>query len=310
MKYLKILLLIAIIGVVLLTITYFVIDNIQEPKSITEIAPEEAPGSFINLSEGRVHYQFHGPETGELIILVHGGGVTGCHVWDKTIPALTDAGYRVFCYDLYGRGYSDRPETVYNPELLYRQFSELLNSLEIEKPFYLFGQSLGAMVATDFTVKHPEKVKKLIYVAPAILGSFSTKAYLKVPLLSDLLMTFYWSPRSVNNQMEEFYSPDGMGEYREKLHYFKKFEGYKDVNLSTWLNTYTVSLEASLDDIGANGTAVLLVMGNEDPLIPVHAKSYFENSIANLSVHVINKAGHMPHYEKPEEVNIIILDFL
>lgn len=309
MKYLKIFISVVAIGTLLLLVVYLITRQVQEPHKIEDFQ-KDAPGEFVELSTGRVHYKLHGPQNGALVILIHGGGVAGDHVWTKTIPALTDAGYRVLSYDLYGRGYSDRPDVIYRPELLYAQFEALLNALQIEEPFHLFGQSMGAMVATDFAVKHPEMVKKLVYIAPATLGAFSDKWYFKLPVLSDMLMTFYWYPQSVASQMEEFYKPEGMQEYKGKLDYFKQFKGYKRVNLSTWLNTYTVSLEASLKEIGRQNTAVLLIMGKEDPLIPVKSKEVYQAAIPTISVAIIEAAGHMPHYEQPDQVNEYIIDFL
>lgn len=309
MKYLQIFSLFIVLGLLLLFVVYFITDKIQEPYKVQN-AQKEVPGSFVDLSMGRVHYEFYGPDSGDLVILVHGGGVAGYQVWAKTIPALTTAGYRVLAYDLYGRGYSDRPETIYRPELLYEQFGELLNSLHINTPFHLLGQSMGAMIATDFTVKHPEMIKKLVYIAPATLGAFSDKWYFKIPVFSDMLMTFYWYPQSVSSQMEEFYRPEEMQEYKKKLNYFKKFKGYKQVNLSTWLNTYTISLEKELKEIGKQNTEVLLIMGKNDPLIPVKSKQVYEEAIPNVSLRIIEEAGHMPHYEQPKQVNEYILTFL
>lgn len=309
MKYLKILISIVAIGTLLLLAAYFITKQVQEPYNIEDYQ-KDAPGEYIDLPMGRVHYEFDGPENGALVVLIHGGGVAGNKVWTKTIPALIEAGYRVLSYDLYGRGYSDRPDVLYRPELLYMQFEALLSALHIEGSFHLLGQSMGAMVATNFAVKQPERVKKLIYIAPATLGAFSDKWYFKLPVLSDMLMTFYWYPQSVNSQMEEFYRPEDMQDYKEKLDYFKRFKGYKRVNLSTWLNTYTISLEEELKKIGRQNTEVLLIMGKEDPLIPVKSKEVYKAAIPTISVAVIEEAGHMPHYEQPDQVNKYIFDFL
>lgn len=310
MKFIKVSLLIIAAGLLLLSMAYVIIDQIQEPYKVNEDFRASAPGAFLTLSRGNVHYQFHGPAQGELIVLIHGGGVAGCEVWSKTIPALTSAGYKVLCYDLYGRGYSDRPETIYDLKLIYNQFTELLDSLQIKAPFYLFGQSMGAMPATVFTAEYPQRVKKLVYIAPATLGGFSKKWYLEAPLLADLLMTFYWYPQSLSSQVAEFYRPEKADFYKKQLAYFMKFQGYKQVNLSTWLNTYTISIEERLKDIGANRTNTLLILGREDPYIPFQSQIKYQEAIPDLKVHIIEEAGHMPHYEKPKEVNAIILDFL
>lgn len=310
MNVTKYVLLFIIGGFILLSLTYFVLDYSQEPLSLENIDPDVIPGSFLNLSQGKTHYQFHGSESGELIVLVHGGGSTGCYVWSKTIPALTNAGYRVLCYDLYGRGYSSSPKIAYSPELIYDQLIELLDSLSVREDFYLFGLSMGAMPATMLAAKNPERIKKLVYIAPSTLGGFKPKWYLQTPLLSDLLMTFYWYPQSLASQMGEFYVPEKALDYKNKLKYFMKIKGYKRVNLSTWLHTNTVNFKELLQDVGDNSLPVLLILGREDPYISPHFETVYQESIPHISSYVIKETGHMPHYEKPNEVNTIILNFL
>jgi len=59
------------------------------------------------------------------VVLVHGFSVAS-YCWERTVPALVEAGFRVLTFDLYGRGYSDRPDGPYNLDLFVRQIDELL----------------------------------------------------------------------------------------------------------------------------------------------------------------------------------------
>ena len=70
-------------------------------------------------------------------------------VWGKNIPYFLDKGYRVLAYDLYGRGYSERPEAANTPELLLGQLTELLDSLHIGERHDIVAMSLGAIVTLD-----------------------------------------------------------------------------------------------------------------------------------------------------------------
>ena len=96
-----------------------------ESRILDENARKEAPGSFIKLRMGYVHYQLEGPETGELIVLVHGFS-SPMVVWDKIYESLIQSGYRVLRFDLYGRGYSDRITTTYDHNLFTNQLLSLL----------------------------------------------------------------------------------------------------------------------------------------------------------------------------------------
>jgi len=113
------------------------------------------------------HYDISGPKPGEIVVLVH-GNATPYFSWDKNMDALTGAGFRVIRYDLYGFGYSDRPDVDYTRALYDRQLMELLEKLNISCPFNLVGTSQGGSIAVCFTATHPEKVKKLALLSPFI----------------------------------------------------------------------------------------------------------------------------------------------
>ena len=74
----------------------------------------------MQLSQGYVHYELGGPVGGEKVVLVHGLSVP-YYIWDPTFDALTEAGFRVLRYDLYGRGFSDRPKLRYDADLFDEQ---------------------------------------------------------------------------------------------------------------------------------------------------------------------------------------------
>src|SRR5256885_1393360 len=94
---------VAIIVVSLLGFNYQL--HSRETASLDANARQGAPGQFVKLSKGVVHYELAGPETGRSIVLVHGFSVP-YYLWDGTFETLVKAGYRVLRYDLYGRGLS------------------------------------------------------------------------------------------------------------------------------------------------------------------------------------------------------------
>lgn len=76
-------------------------------------------------------------------------------------------GYRFLTFDLYGRGYSDSPDTKYTPELFVGQLTELLYALHITEKFHLLGLSMGGAISAHFTKVHPELVDKLVLISSA-----------------------------------------------------------------------------------------------------------------------------------------------
>lgn len=86
---------------------------------------EPSLNEFVELSDGMTYYRIEGPNTGRIVVLIHGIAVP-CGVWDTTTNDLVSSGFRVLRYDLYGRGRSDCPKTRYDHLLFDRQLSELL----------------------------------------------------------------------------------------------------------------------------------------------------------------------------------------
>lgn len=296
-------------GGLLLTLAMLFLDSQQEPLVMNEKARQKAPGQFQLLSKGLTHYRLEGPESGELVILIHGGMVSGMFAWEKNFRFLTEKGYRVLMYDLYGRGFSERTEEAYTPELFFRQFQELTDSLHINKPFYLAGLSLGSMVAIDYAKKYPQEVKKLMLLSPAARGKFKVRPVLKVPILNNLLMTAYWYPRTVNSQMQEFYEPEKFPDYEKKLREMIRYKGYKSSNYSTWIHTLTYNMEPSIAEIGKGEIPVALVLGEHDPYVQPDEADVYKKLIPQIYVFVIAEAGHIVPFEKPDEVNHLMLRF-
>lgn len=117
--------------------------------------------TFIRTNGIQLHVVLAGPAEGEPILLLHGfpeywGG------WQKQIPALAEAGYRVIVPDQRGYGQSDVPNGVraYALPELGKDVIGLLDHFGIEK-VNLVGHDWGAVVAWGVALTFPERVKKL-----------------------------------------------------------------------------------------------------------------------------------------------------
>ena len=137
-----------------------------ETKVLDERTRAELGGEYVKLSDGVVHYAFAGNEDAPAVVFVHGFS-TPSFIWDQNINAVTEAGYSALRYDLYGRGYSDRPRGIdYNADLFVRQLSELIEAVGIATPVTLVGVSMGGAISVIFTERHPELVRALVLVDP------------------------------------------------------------------------------------------------------------------------------------------------
>lgn len=136
----------------------------------------DATGSFAELPQGMTHYQWFGGVRGPVAVCVH-GLTTPSVVWHQIAHELAQLGYRVLVYDLYGRGFSDRPEGDQDDAFFVQQLEDLLAHEKIGDDITLFGYSMGGVIATCYAAKHPGQIRQLVLVAPAGFGGFPTGIY-------------------------------------------------------------------------------------------------------------------------------------
>ncbi|MBC7388289.1 MAG: alpha/beta hydrolase [Opitutaceae bacterium] len=281
----------------------------QETKTLNQETRNEIGGSFIELSQGNVFYELKGPDSGQTVILIHGAG-SGCYAWDNNFDFLVKSGFRVLRYDLYGRGFSDRPDVKYDTTLFLNQLEEITKNLKVKPPYSIVSVSMGSSIAIPFAKNNIGKVKDLVLVDPASLGDGNIAWYLTKPVLSSLLMSLYWYPRAVEKQMKEFYKPSAVLEYRLKSKEQFKYRGLKAAMLSSWQNMLTLNFKKHLDYLGHTKTNVLIVWGKNDPLISPEVSKHYMESMPQAKLVEIDKAGHLSNYERPDAFNKALLTFL
>ena len=86
-----------------------------------------------------LYYEDHG--TGKPIVLIHGYPLSGAS-WEKQLPVLLSAGYRVITYDRRGFGQSSKPTNGYNYDTLAEDLQKLVTQLGLHD-FVLVGFSMG-----------------------------------------------------------------------------------------------------------------------------------------------------------------------
>ena len=285
---------------------------IHETEDLTDSLRQSVEGDFILLSNGYMHYELVGDEDAEIVVLVHGFTVPS-FIWEPTFRALTEAGYRVLRYDLYGRGYSDRPNVTYNLDLFATQLHNLLDALNITKPINLFGLSMGGPITATFTARHPERVKKLALFAPAggkdIPRSSVFKALL-IPGIGELLMGFIGEKTLIDGIAADFYDDELVAHFQNLYKPQLKIRGFGRAILSTMRNDALRNSSAVYDRVGELDIQTLLIWGRDDKTVPYAQSKQVVASLKHARFHTISNSGHIPHYENANEVNPIILDFL
>jgi pimeloyl-ACP methyl ester carboxylesterase len=104
---------------------------------------------------------------GEPLVVIHGGG-GDAKTWWNNIGELAEK-YTVYAPDLPGYGGSQPLDGDYYIPELTDFVDKFAKSLGLEK-FYIIGHSLGGGIALDYTLKFPQKIKKLVLVSSLCLG--------------------------------------------------------------------------------------------------------------------------------------------
>jgi pimeloyl-ACP methyl ester carboxylesterase len=278
-----------------------------ELYSLDESARKTVPGNFIHLSDGITHYELSGPDTGKLVVLVHGFSVP-YYIWDSTFSRLVQKGFRVLRYDEYGRGFSDRPEKVYEASLYRQQLSDLLAQLQIHSVYAIAGVSFGGAVASDFVIHNQALVKKVILVDPVYPGIGSP-----LPLYLEWFARYKMaiSPDDVvNGQLTDLKYPDEFPHWANQYKVQMQYKGFRNALISTRFHYGPANIIISnYKELDSLRKPVLLIWGKEDETVPFkYADSL--RGILHTAYLPVDDARHLPQMEKAGLVNEKIISFL
>ncbi|MGM0547224.1 MAG: alpha/beta fold hydrolase [Bacteroidota bacterium] len=256
---------------------------------------------------------------GPTLMLIHGLG-SYIPAWKKNISELSKS-YRVIAVDLPGYGKSSKKVKEYSIPLFVETVAGLQEALEIEKATWM-GHSMGGQVALRGAVSNPEKIERLVLLAPAGFETFTEQ--------EGAMMTNFVTPESIQATPDSvvrqtfratfFDFPkeaEFMIEDRIAIRDAKEFENYS--------RAYAGSVRAMLEDpvadeLSSIKQSALILFGKQDMLIPnrqFHAdltpQKVAESGHANLpnsTLKMVDKTGHFVHFEKSEVVNQEIVEFL
>ena len=303
-----------LIGAVLAAcVAAFLVYRTKDPERrvLDDAARAEAPGRFVQLADGRTHYEAAGPDAGRTVVLAAGFSVPG-YIWDSLYQGLADSGFRVIRYDYYGRGWSDRPKTEYDQDLFVRQLAGLLDSLGIAGPVDLAGLSFGAAIVTSFVARHPERVRSLLYFDPV----FNTGR----PLPPEERSAWAWNIHMVfrggtedmaSGQRFDFLHPDRFPDWVARYRIQQRFEGTRESLRRTRAAIAAAPHQDELlRKIGASDRPVLIVWGREDQVAPFETSATLLKTIPRATFVPVDSAAHLPHLEQPGLVLPAVVRFL
>jgi len=292
-----------------MAIVYLFTINALTP--LTQEIRSQLPGSFVKLNDGVISYQWQGPIDGEKIVLVHGLS-TPKFVWDANAEALAAAGYRVLRFDHFGRGFSDRPDVIYNEDLYVRELLGLLDSQNITEPVNLVGYSMGGGNVVSFSAQYPQRVKQLILIAPAgFVPKYSgTASLVLTPVLGDWLMAMVGKNAMLEGIQKEVSAGSAPANMVQKFEKQFQYTGYLESILSTMRHYPMYNLSKAYEKVGKAGIPTSAIWGTDDSVVPFASSEQVSQFIPHLKLHPVDGASHSVTYANSDEVNRLLLGIL
>jgi pimeloyl-ACP methyl ester carboxylesterase len=299
--------------VLLLALAGFVAYRVKDPEkhSISDEARRQAPGRFVRLSQGVTHYEIAGPDSGDVVVLAAAFSVPA-YLSDSLYQGLADSGFRVLRFDYYGRGWSDRPDVSYDLETFSHQLDELLDSLGIVQPIALGGLSFGAAIVTDYTTKHPGRVRSLIYVDPV----FNTGRQLRKEERSSWAWSYYnvfkgGSEAMAQGQLDDFFHPERQRDWVARYRVGQQWKGTRESLRRTRAQiALAPSQGPQIRQLGQDPRPVLIVWGKQDSGAPFSESPALLAMLPRATLVPVDSAGHLPHIEQPQVVIPAVVNFL
>jgi non-heme chloroperoxidase len=266
-----------------------------------------------NSTSIHVYYEDHG--SGQPVVLIHGYPLSSAS-WEKQIPVLLDAGYRVIAYDRRGFGKSSQPTTGYNYDTFAEDLHHVVLHLKL-KHFALVGFSMGGGEVARYIGKYGSKdVSKAV-----IIGG--------VP---PFLLKTDDNPEGVDGAVfEGIQKAVAADRYAFFTDFFKNFYN-TDVQLgkrvseqaiqASWNTAAIASAYASLacvptwhedfrKDVAKIDVPTLVIHGDSDRIVPFSAAGQRTAKLIKGAELVVIKGGpHNVAWTHAEEVNSALLGFL
>ena len=280
----------------------------DKPRAELEAGYLASPGDMVEVAGTRLHVRDTGPRDAPPVILIHGFG-SSLHTWEPWAEGLDDR-FRVIRLDLPGSGLSPPdPAHDYTDDHVIALLLALMDRLDVPRASFV-GNSIGGRLAWTLAAGHPDRVDRLVLVAPDGFASpgFAYGQRPSVPLAMQAIR--YTLPRGLlrANLAVGYADPKALTEptvtrYRDLM----LAPGAREAMLQRMAQTVLRDPEPMLRRIRS---PVLLLWGEKDAMIPFANAADYQRNLANVRLVALPDLGHLPQEEAPTASLPPVLAFL
>ena len=245
---------------------------------------------FATTSGVTLHYIQEGIPDGVPLVFINSLG-SDLRVWNAVVPYFLDD-FLIIRHDKRGHGLSDCPSGPYTISDHAQDVANLLNRLQINEAI-LIGVSVGGVIAQDFALNHPQRIKGLVLSDTAAkIGDdelwnerIGTLRQHGMAYLAETILARWFSPGFIETHPAEY-------------------RGYYNLLTRMPLEGYIGTCEALRDcdlreTVEAITAKTLVLCGTEDLSTPPALVQDLAERLPNARFELIERAGHLPCVEQP-----------
>lgn len=252
----------------------------------------------------KIHWREEG--SGPPVILIHGSGpgAGGYANFEGNMSAIAAAGHRVLVPDMIGFGWSDKPDDDYPLSLFIDTLTDFLDALDVERAV-LVGNSLGGAIAIGFSLAHPERVSKLVLMAPG--GIETRERYFQMEGIQQMVSRFIGAG----------FDEATMGDILKLLAFDPKH--VTPGMIESRINVYKTQPKAVLgrisvpdltDRLGELAMPILGFWGWEDRFCPATGAEKIVAACPDARMTLYSRCGHWVMIERAADFNREVIHFL
>lgn len=256
-----------------------------------------------------IRTNYHDLGEGFPLLMIHGSGpgVSAWANWRLVMPELARQA-RVIAPDMVGFGFTERPAGQrYTMDAWVDQAVGLLDALGIGQAD-LVGNSFGGALAVALTIRHPQRVRRLVLMGavgvpfPITEGLDAVWGYTpSIANMRGILDYFAWDRGLVNDELARLrYAASIQPGFQEA------FAAMFPAPRQRWVDAMT-SPEAA---IAALPHETLIIHGRDDRVIPLATSLRFAELISRSQLHVYGRCGHWTQIEHAARFARLVGDFL
>lgn len=235
------------------------------------------------------------------------GSLSTMDLWPPELLSNLSSQYRVIVFDNRGMGCSTATPGNFSVEQFADDTAGLMDALGIKKA-HVFGWSMGASIAQEMALRHPEKVNKLILYAGDCGGSEAVPPSPEV--IKDLTNTS-GTPEEQGMRLIGLMFPSiWIKDHPDVPQWFPiPAERSSPENIGRQVQAIA-SWQGSYDRLYLINCSTLIVTGTEDLIAPPENALILASKIPGSWLVRFEGAGHGLMYQFPDKLARVVADFL